>query len=98
MKKKEKNICNRSGGVVYWLQLRARLPETNNTNERQIMNALTAKVASLSIDTLKEVVMTLSRSSSNHESMVFESAFNELETRMTDSDFAAFAKIVEAAI
>jgi hypothetical protein len=26
--------------VVYWLQLRARLPETNNTNERQTMNIL----------------------------------------------------------
>jgi len=26
--------------VVYWLQLRARLPETNNTNERQTMNII----------------------------------------------------------
>lgn len=42
MKKKEKNICNRSMGVVYWLQLRARLPETNNTNERQTPHVMTS--------------------------------------------------------
>jgi hypothetical protein len=84
--------------VVYWLQLRARLPETNNTNERQTMNALTAMISSLSIDTLKVVVMSLRKSYSDREFMVFEAAFNELEIRLSDSDFAAFAKSVEAAI
>ncbi len=55
-------------------------------------------ISSLSIDTLKDVVMSLRKSYSDREFMVFEAAFNELEIRLSDSDFAAFAKSVEAAI
>ena len=60
------------------------------------MNALTGMVSTLSIETLKEVVMSLRSSYSNAEFLVFESAFNELETRLSDSEFASFAKQVEA--
>jgi hypothetical protein len=62
------------------------------------MNALTGMVSTLSIETLKEVVMSLRSSYSNAEFLVFESAFNELETRLSDSEFASFAKQVEAGI